>query len=35
MKKSSIKLGVLLIVFAMFLSMIGCGQTVVEESVWV
>lgn len=35
MKKTYIKLGALLIVISMFFSMIGCGQRVVEESVWV
>ena len=35
MKNISIKLGTFLIVISMFLSMAGCGQTVIEESVWV
>ena len=35
MKKVGIKLWALLVVMSMLLSLIGCGQKVVEESVWV
>lgn len=35
MKKTCVKLGVILIVISMFFSIVGCGQKVVEESVWV
>ena len=35
MKKASVKLGAFLIVISIIFSMVGCGQKVVEESVWV